>query len=261
MTPSGRPSATGAALWRPLLIAVLFLTRIPVPNLGRIDDRETGLSLVAYPLVGLLIGGILLLVGLATHALPALLQAALLVGAWVALTGALHIDGLADTADAWVGGAGSRERTLEIMKDPASGPIGVAAVVVTILLKTAAAAALLEHAWLAIPFAAVAGRCALVALFVTTPYVRDSGLGTALATYAPRSAACLTAAAVIGGCLVLAGWPAVGGLVAAAVTLVIVQHRMARRLGGTTGDTAGAAVELTETAALVGAAAVAVALA
>lgn len=246
--------------WRPLLIAVTFLTRVPVPPLGRIGERETGASLVAYPVVGLLLGAVLLIVAAMTQPLPALLQASLIVGAWVALTGALHIDGLADTTDAWIGGAGSRERTLEIMKDPACGPVGVAAVVVMLLVKTAAVAALLETAWLAVPLAVVLGRCAVVALFVTTPYVRAGGLGAALAEYAPRKPAAVVAALVAAGAVALAGWPGAGGFALAAAALIAVQHASARRLGGTTGDVAGASVEITETAALLGAAIVAVAM-
>lgn len=243
---------------RPLLIALAFLTRIPVPSPGRVSSRDAGLSLVAYPVVGVILGAALIGVALVTQPLPPLLQAALLVGAWVFLTGALHLDGLADSADAWVGGLGDRERTLAIMKDPTCGPIGVTAVVLILLIKTAAVAALVEHAWLAVPMAVVAGRCALVALFVTTPYVRPGGIGETLAQYAPRASSAAVAVMVASGATFLAGLPGIGALVFGAVVLVAVQHAMARRIGGTTGDTAGAAVELTETAALLGAAATAV---
>ncbi|PWQ89005.1 adenosylcobinamide-GDP ribazoletransferase, partial [Enterococcus faecium] len=84
---------------------------------------------------GLLFG---LLLWLASHLLqgtPSPLHAALLLTLWVLLSGALHLDGLADSADAWLGGFGDRERTLRIMKDPRSGPIAVVTLVLVLLLK------------------------------------------------------------------------------------------------------------------------------
>jgi len=111
--------------WQALLIAVQFLTRLPVPF--RIDHqpRHIGHSLLYYPLVGLLIGGILLAGAelLQRTSLDTGLSAALLLTLWVLLTGGLHLDGLADSADAWVGGLGDKQHTLEIMKDPSCGPI------------------------------------------------------------------------------------------------------------------------------------------
>lgn len=110
----------------PLLIALQFLTRLPVRLLGMPAPEQVGRSLLWYPLVGLLLGGLLLAAQALLSQQPAVLQAALLLTLWVALSGGLHLDGLADTADAWVGGYGDRERTLAIMKDPRSGPIAVA---------------------------------------------------------------------------------------------------------------------------------------
>ncbi len=90
------------------LIALQFLTRLPVPAGGEYSPERVGRSLAWYPLVGLLIG---LLLWLADWLLPGqapLLTAAVLLTLWVGLTGALHLDGLADSADAWVGGLGNR---------------------------------------------------------------------------------------------------------------------------------------------------------
>ncbi len=242
---------------RPLLIAIGFLTRLPVPAVTPRDEQESGSALIAYPVVGALLGALLALLAAATAALPALLQAALIVAAWVALTGALHLDGLADAADAWVGGLGDREQTLAIMKDTTCGPMAVTAIAVVLLLKLGAVAALVETAWLAIPAAVVAGRAGLTALLLTTPYVRRGGIGEALSRHAPRGPSLLSAAALTAAAALLAGWSGVAAIAAAAAALALAQHAMIRRIGGTTGDTAGAAVELTETAALIGAAAAA----
>ena len=96
-----------------------------------------------YPLVGGLLGGLLWLASLGLADTPALLGAALLLSLWVLLSGALHLDGLGDCVDAWVGGYGERERTLAIMKDPRCGPMAVVALCLLLLLKCAALSVLL----------------------------------------------------------------------------------------------------------------------
>ncbi|RBD43005.1 adenosylcobinamide-GDP ribazoletransferase, partial [Xanthomonas oryzae] len=117
-----------------LLAAVGFLTRMPVPGWVFARPGAQARSLLWYPLVGVLIGAVLSALAWCLRDVAPLLGAALLLSSWVWLTGALHIDGLADTADAWVGGMGDRMRTLAIMKDPTSGPMALAAVVLALLL-------------------------------------------------------------------------------------------------------------------------------
>jgi adenosylcobinamide-GDP ribazoletransferase len=234
-----------------LLLALQFLTSLPVTLKAEPNAADWGRSAVAYPLIGLLIG--LLLAGmqqLAGHADP-LLQAALLTAAWALVTGGLHLDGLADSADAWVGGHGDRERTLAIMKDPRSGPAAVSTLVLTLLLKCAALAALIKTGiGPALLLAPVLGRSALVALLSSTPYVRAGGMGAAIAAHLPRAAAVSVLLLVAGGG-VLAGQAGVLALAVAVAAWVILRWIMMRRLGGMTGDTLGAAVELTELAVLV----------
>lgn len=239
-------------MFRPLLIALQFLTVVPIRIDGTPDDRETGQSIVYYPLIGLLIGAMLAAMAWVLSEVPPLLAAALLLTMWVAVTGALHLDGLADSADAWVGGHGVPERTLEIMKDPSSGPMGVTAIVIVLIVKVAALAVLCEGEC---PWAFVAppllGRTVLPLLFLTTPYVRSGGLGARLAAHLPGRAAAssllITSVAI----------PAVGGLAGftllfiVVTTFVLLRAAMLRRLGGTTGDTAGALVELSEAVVLV----------
>ena len=146
----------------PLLIALQFLTRLPVRLPGMPAPEQVGRSLLWYPLVGLLLGALLLAAQALLNQQPAVLQAALLLTLWVALSGGLHLDGLADTADAWVGGYGDRERTLAIMKDPRSGPIAVVVLVLLLLLKFAALLVLLQAGQtLALLLAPWLGRSAL----------------------------------------------------------------------------------------------------
>lgn len=233
------------------LIALQFLTRLPVRLAGMPAAEQLGRSLLWYPVVGALLGGALLLLDRLLDGAPPLLHAGLLLAFWVFASGALHLDGLADTADAWVGGLGDRERTLAIMKDPRSGPIAVVVLVIVLLLKFAALAALVEGGqWSALLLAPVLGRTALLALFLSTPYVRPGGLGQALADYLPRQQGWSVLGVAAVGCL-LFGWSGLLALLAAAAVFALVRQRLMARLGGTTGDTAGALLELVECGVLV----------
>ena len=237
----------------PLWIALQFLSSLPIRLPGMPEPQQLGRSLLFYPLVGLLFGVILWAFNLVLAGAPLLLHAALLLTVWVLLSGALHLDGLADSADAWLGGFGDRERTLTIMKDPRSGPIAVVTLLLVLLLKFCALLALVEqgHAVMLI-IVPLLGRAALLGLFLTTPYVRAGGLGQALADHLPRRAGWWVLGASALACLLIAGVKAIVALVVAFVGFVWLRQVMIRRLGGTTGDTAGALLELLEMAVLVG---------
>ena len=234
-----------------LFLAISFLTRLPVPALGKLEPPDFARAALYYPLVGLLIGGLLCLPMLVfPHATPVLL-AAILTVLWSALTGGLHLDGLADSADAWLGGFGNAEKTQRILKDPLVGAAGVIAVVGVLLLKFAALAVLLEHHhWQIILLTPLIGRILILLLFLTTPYVRADGLASAVTQYLPRT---------------IAWWITLGGLLlglvvsGAAISLTLLgfwllRRLMLQRLQGCTGDTAGASVEIGEMFWLVGAA-------
>jgi adenosylcobinamide-GDP ribazoletransferase len=237
----------------PFWIALQFLSSLPIRLPGMPEPQELGRSLLFYPLVGLLFGGILWAFNWLLLGTPLLLHAALLLTVWVLLSGALHLDGLADSADAWLGGFGDRERTLTIMKDPRSGPIAVVTLVLVLLLKFAALLALIEqqHAVVLI-IVPLIGRSAMLGLFLTTPYVRAGGLGQALADHLPRLAGKQVLAVSALVCVLIAGLSGVLAVVLAALVFVWLRQVMLRRLGGTTGDTAGALLELLEMVLLVG---------
>lgn len=238
-----------------LLIALQFLTRLPVRLPYLPAPLENGRSLLWYPVVGGLIGLLLALAQWLLAPTGPLLQAAIILSLWVWLSGALHLDGLADMADAWVGGHGDRERTLAIMKDPACGPIGVVALLLVLLLKFAALVSLLESqagwALLLVPWI---GRLLLPTLLITTPYARPGGLGAVLAAHAPVAlpSVLITHALVIAGLLVVV-WGAAGLLPLICVVFFFIYWRrlLLQRLGGTTGDTTGALLEMAETLLLV----------
>lgn len=274
-------SANKAAI-EPFKIALSLLTRWPVKIATPVNTIDQGKSVAYYPVVGLLIGALLYSCAYAaTYMTPTLLPnanplvlALILVSIWVAITGALHLDGLADSADAWLGGYGDRDRTLAIMKDPACGPAGVIALVLTLLGKTAALAALLSNAeasaltqstsvsiagatsvsatkataLLPILVAPLLGRAACAALFLMLPYVRENGIGHSAAQQlasAPTKIALLLSIALT---LLCSQWLM---LVAATIILLMGAYMMRQRLGGFTGDIAGALVEVVEVMAIV----------
>lgn len=233
------------------LLAVSFLTRLPVPDLGKLEATDFARAALFYPLVGLLIGALLCLpLWLFPHA-PPLLLAAILTVLWAALTGGLHLDGLADSADAWLGGCGDVEKTHRILKDPLVGAAGVIAIVGVLLLKFAALAALLEHhQWPVILFAPLLGRALILLLFLTTAYVRAGGLASAVTQHLPRTAAWW----ITVGSLLLGLSVTTAGLILALLGFWLLRRIMVQRIQGSTGDTAGATVESTEMLWLVGSA-------
>ena len=239
-------------IFRPFLIALQFLTRLPVRLRGTPDERVIGQSLLYYPLVGLLIGCLLAGIDAALAGSAALVRAALLLAAWVLITGALHLDGLADSADAWLGGYGDRERTLAIMQDPYCGPAGVVTLVVVLIVKFAALASLTgSNHDVDLALVPVLGRAVLPLLFLTTPYVRPGGLGDALARNAPRRAIILMLLVMPIIVLMMVGQKAGWLLLGMGLGFLILRRLMMQRIGGTTGDTAGALVEMTEVTVLV----------
>lgn len=229
------------------LLAVQFLTTLPTPKNIKADATEQALSLLWYPVVGLLIGLSLLFVCI-TLPLPFYLQAMVTVALWIALTGGLHLDGIADCADAFVGGLGDREKTLHLLKDPLCGSMGVIALIIIIALKATALAAVIQAEqliWLwSIPLVA---RLSLLLLFLTTRYARVQGLGEVIAQNLFRGwAKCVLISTVIGLLLVLPLYLWVAFLLTLLAIFLLVRTTAKQRLGGFTGDVAGAQLELVE---------------
>jgi adenosylcobinamide-GDP ribazoletransferase len=223
-----------------LLGAVSFLTRVPTGT-GAVQPADLARFVPWFPLVGALVGAAVagLYVG-AGALLPPLVAAAVAVTAGVAVTGALHEDGLGDTADAFAGG-GDREDTVRILEDPRLGTFGVVAVAASLLLRVAAVAALGPSAALAaLPAAHALSRAAAVGLMAAVPAAAETGLGAAYArALGGRRALLGVAAGMVIAVALLGAWAlpaaALAGLAAAWL------GRLARRrLGGVGGDVLGA---------------------
>ena len=236
-----------------LNLAAKFLTVLPLPDGGRPSPAKVGLSLPFYPLIGLIIGLILAGAGAAIGgSIPELLAAALLLCLWVGITGGVHLDGLADTADSLGGVGWSRQRRLEVMKDSNIGSWGALACFLTLILKFAGLAALLEggQALALLWLPPLLGRGAILLLFLTTAYIRSSGLGSPLQEQLRPALVWLSLLLTASACAV-AGAAGLAALAVAAVSLLALRALMVKFFGGMTGDTLGSAVELVEAAALV----------
>jgi adenosylcobinamide-GDP ribazoletransferase len=231
------------------LAATAFLTRIPVGNFAAFEAADVAHSSGWFPLIGVLLGLVYGgAAGLIKGHLPFAVVAVLLVLLDTLATGGLHIDGLADTADGF-GGGRSREEILRIMRDHAIGSYGGGALTLLVALKVTAYAALLKQSnWIpALILIPALGRWSILLLTATLPYARESasvvdGMGTrSLAWGTVAMAAALIAAR--------SGRAWIATAVVVAVTAAFGFY-CRRRIGGITGDTLGANLELSESAAL-----------
>jgi adenosylcobinamide-GDP ribazoletransferase len=231
-----------------LLIALQFLTRIPVNYRPTDNAAALGRSVLYYPLVGFVIGVVLSFLALLLSGTPDMVAAAMVLSAWVFLTGGLHLDGLADCADAWVGGIGNPQRSLRIMKDPASGPIAVLVLLLLLLVKFTVLFVLIQqNNLIPLMLAPLLGRCGILLLMLSTPYVSPKGMAEKLLDNLPYG----EARTVVVVSLAFAGLFMCWANVLLAFGLLLwIRYLALQRLGGVTGDVYGAAVELIETAGL-----------
>jgi adenosylcobinamide-GDP ribazoletransferase len=242
------PGVSPRAEARAAAAAITFLTRLPLPRSAGLHATDVGRGAWAFAPVGAAIGAAVAGTALlAEGPLPALPAAVLALAVGVLLTGALHLDALADTADAL--GGGSRERRLEIMRDHAVGAYGAAALGLDLLLKASLLAVLLERSDVLGPLIAVGAlsRSLAPALSLALPYARPAGgLGTALGRE-HGSGRVLAGLAIAIAIAVLALGADAAAVVGSAFALALVLGFFFRSwLGGVTGDTLGATIELAE---------------
>ena len=242
------------------LLAVQFLTRLPVRSPHLATEARLAAAPRYHPLVGALIGALSGVVFWLAHLVfPASLSVVLAVAASLLATGALHEDGFADTCDG-LGGGATRERALEIMRDSRLGTFGAAGLGLMLAAKVLALAAAPAEAvpWLLIA-AHAASRASAVLALATGTYARDAGMADpvagavgrgslALALATGAAATCLLFAAAAPAA-VLAG---LGGLAAGHVAMRVLYER---KLGGYTGDCLGAVQQTSELGMYLGVAA------
>lgn len=235
------------------LAAIAFLTRLPVGRWFAPDAKQVARSERWFPLVGALLGCIYGgAVWLCAPYFSPLVVAILICALDAWLTGAMHLDGLADTADGF-GGGSSREDVLRIMRDHAIGSYGAVAVVLAIGLKAAAVAALIGfgRAISALVVACVLGRWSAVLLSVMHPYARPPAADGRLTAGSParfvgRTELVIATASAIALSVVCGGWRGAAACGLAAAASMSWGWRCRRRIGGVTGDTLGAGIVAAE---------------
>jgi cobalamin 5'-phosphate synthase/cobalamin synthase len=232
-----------------VLAAISFLTRIPVPGAAEFSATDVARAAGWFPLVGMLLGGIYSLAAiLLKDHLPLAVVAVLLVALDALFTGALHFDGLADTADGF-GGGKNIEDILRIMRDHLIGSYGGVALALVVAMKVTAYAALLDRShWIpAVILTPALGRWSILLLTGILPYARPTP--SAIQGMGKRSLFLGTVSilAVIIAEMSPQPWIAMGAvIVMSAVFGLYCKHKIA----GITGDTLGASVQLCETVSL-----------
>lgn len=229
-----------------------FLSRLPVPerwSQGLDIDRYVR-GIVTFPVVGALLGLLSGLVFLAVQAWCGIPLAALFaVLALALLTGGFHLDGLADTCDG-VFSARRRERMLEIMRDSRLGTHGGLALIFVLLAKVLVVSELALRGTpmlAALAAACAVGRGASVLLMYRQRYAREEGLGNVFIGKVSGRQTCVTLGlAAILAAVLLPGMRGVAALAVSAAAIFILGQLLKRTLGGQTGDTLGAAIELGE---------------
>ena len=237
------------------LAALQFLTSIPLPGRGETSPEQLGRSTANFPVVGLIIG--LVLVGLnwlLNLILPTPVVNALLIVALVLITGALHLDGFVDTCDG-IAGNKSIEDRWQVMRDSRAGAFGIVGVVLLLLVKYVSLNSIPEHGMMAILlFMPVVSRWAMVYAIFAFPYAHASGLGTifkqktrwseftiATVITVVLAIALFTLFSLLGLLLIIGIW----------ITTVLISLYLKRKFAGLTGDTYGAINEISEVMVLV----------
>jgi adenosylcobinamide-GDP ribazoletransferase len=230
-------------------LALRFLTVLPVPA-PEMKPGALGRAAIWFPWIGLLLGGALALCySVCSIFFPPLLTAALLVAVWAALTGGLHLDGVADCGDGFFASAPA-ERRLEIMRDPRVGAFGAVSLILLLLIKIIALASLPDRAtaYGALLTAPTLARWMMLWM-ARQPAARAGGLGADFAQSLSLGALLAAALLPLASIVIFSGHAILAVCCAGVATLCVIL--LARnRLGGVTGDVLGFSVELAEVAAL-----------
>jgi len=248
-----KTSQNPRAWWDDLQLAVVFLTRLPWTLSGEIAPGALNRALRAFPLIGILVGGLGGSVYGIAHlwGLPVFVCGLLAVLCMVMITGALHEDGLADVADGF-GGGQDRARKLEIMRDSRLGTYGVLALVFSIALRAGALAGF-ENVMVgaaAIVGSACLSRAAPVLLIYFMKPARSDGLAATMDK--PAKMIVIQAVALGAGLFLLCTPPGAGllALFISGLALMVLAKLAQRHVGGQTGDVCGASQQVVEMVAL-----------
>ncbi len=230
--------------------AVQFLTIFPWPRRAERKPEEIGRGAAFFPLVGFLLGALLVFVDwIIRPQLPPVLGAIILTALLALLTRGLHIDGLADTFDG-LGAGGTRERVLAVMDDPRTGAFGVTAVVFVVLCKVHALASLDTTRRAAILLAPTLARWAMTAFAYRSQPAKE-GLGAHMILHMTGARLLFATATAVFIAVAFAGLRGIGVMALVALLALAGKYYFQHRLGGVTGDIFGAVAELSEAIVLI----------
>jgi adenosylcobinamide-GDP ribazoletransferase len=237
-----------------LVAAVQFLLLSPAFIRRPFTAHELGRAVGFYPLVGLLLGAVLALSDLLLARIFSVgVRSALILALWIALTGALHLDGFIDSCDGLLGGA-TPDRRLAIMRDERAGAYGLAGGILLLLILFSGLSAVQSLRWAMLLLAPVIGRWTMAMAVVVFPYARPAGLGRDIKDHAGLEEAMISTVIALLIVLPLAWWmrssvPLVALGLAAAIGWLTAQFARSR-IGGLTGDTYGAIDMMVEASVL-----------
>ena len=226
---------------RRLVLAIQFLTRLPTPQIKDFRAEDLSRSAVYYPLVGIIIGALL---AVPLHALDGRpwLAAVLALLLWVWVTGALHLDGLGDVADAFGAAHRDPQRFLDVLKDPHMGVFGVVTLVMQLLLKFVLLAELAASPlWFGIVLVPAWARWGTLWWSRLLPSLHGAGMAERFSWQLSLRSMWLWAV-LLAAVTLFTAWPLL--LALGLVPLIAAYWR--RRLGGISGDCLGASVEVSE---------------
>ncbi|MEO5586325.1 MAG: adenosylcobinamide-GDP ribazoletransferase [Novosphingobium sp.] len=227
---------------RGLILALQFLTRLPTPRVSA-DEQAFAASMRWFPVAGLVVGAIVAVVSTGGALIDRWLSALLALIAWVWVTGALHLDGLADLADARGAAHGDRKRLLSVLADPHVGSFGVVAIVLQLAAKLVLLHLIPPQQVLALALVPALARVGPLVWTRWLPPLRE-GLGARFSGVIRPIDLLLWTVACLG-----AGWVS-PPLIAAPVLIACWWLWLRRALGGVSGDCHGAGIELVETGLL-----------
>jgi adenosylcobinamide-GDP ribazoletransferase len=232
------------------IAAFQFLTIIPPIYKRAFTARELGRATAYYPIVGLVLGGVLYGLGRGLdYILPPLVNSAIILSAWVMLSRALHFDGFLDTLDGLLGGF-TPDHRLEIMQDSRVGAFGAAGGILLLLIKFTAIHSL-PNLFPAVLLAPIMGRWAITMAIVFFPYARERGLGRDIKDNARWPQALFATITALVFSWLIAQWSGVAASALAMAVMLGWLDFVRKRIRGLTGDIYGATCEIVELSVII----------
>ena len=246
--------ATQTGLFAEVRLALSFLTIIPVIDQRRAADEAVAASFAWFPVIGFALGAALAAEDwILAHVFAQVIRSVLIIVSLTVVTGAVHLDGLADTADA-LGAGHDRGRALDILRDSRAGTFGASAIFFDLALKILALSTLAGHRrYAALIVAPMLARWAMVLVAAGLPYLRAAGAGSTLLSGRSLGMRAAIAAVFTLVAVLTSGAMRPAALATTVATAIVFAMRLFYRrwLGGVTGDLIGACGELVEIAVLV----------